>query len=164
MASKSTDGLADPLGPVGATGTSPGPGPYAQAPLAAAARAALCASGQNHSASDVSSGCKHRVVFGTLQAVEQVFVGCGWNINTAFVECLNLDMRQRVAAIGRRVTTLCQDEAGCSSSWCCSTPTTTSFCPTRAYASHCWYPMPTQRYGLGQAVAALHPGNGRWAD
>ena len=37
---------------------------------------------------------------------------CGWTINTAFVERLNLDIRQRVAAIGRRVNTLCQGEAG----------------------------------------------------
>ena len=33
-------------------------------------------------------------------------------INTSFVERLNLDIRQRVAAIGRRVNTLCQGEAG----------------------------------------------------
>jgi hypothetical protein len=33
-------------------------------------------------------------------------------INTAFVERLNLDLRQRVAAVGRRVTTLCQGEDG----------------------------------------------------
>ena len=37
---------------------------------------------------------------------------CGWTINTAFVERLKLDIRQRVAAIGRRVNTLCQGEAG----------------------------------------------------
>jgi hypothetical protein len=52
---------------------------------------------------------KHRVVFGTRGAIEQVLSVCGWKINTAFVERLNLDMRQRVAAIGRRVNTLCQD-------------------------------------------------------
>jgi IS1 family transposase len=55
---------------------------------------------------------KHRVVFGTLEAVEQVLAACGWQINTAFVERLNLDIRQRVAAVGRRVTTLCQGEDG----------------------------------------------------
>src|SRR5713101_4583341 len=55
---------------------------------------------------------QHRVVFGTVEAVEQVLSGCGWKINTAFVERLNLDMRQRVAAVGRRVTTLCQGEGG----------------------------------------------------
>jgi hypothetical protein len=33
-------------------------------------------------------------------------------MHTAFVERLNLDLRQRVAAIGRRVNTLCQGEAG----------------------------------------------------
>ena len=50
-------------------------------------------------------GVTHRVVFGTQLAIEQVLVACGWTCNTAFVERLNLDIRQRVAAIGRRVNT-----------------------------------------------------------
>ena len=54
----------------------------------------------------------HRVVFGSLEAVEQGLAACGWQIQTAFVERLNLAMRQRVAAVGRRVTTLCKGEAG----------------------------------------------------
>src|SRR6266436_9882421 len=29
---------------------------------------------------------KHRVVFGTLDRVNQVLAACGWQINTAFVE------------------------------------------------------------------------------
>jgi IS1 family transposase len=53
-----------------------------------------------------------RVVFGTLEAVEQVLAACGWQIQTAFVERLNLDLRHRVAAVGRRVTTLCKGEDG----------------------------------------------------
>jgi len=57
-------------------------------------------------------GVKHRVVFGTQLAVEEVLARWDWTINTAFVERLNLDLRQRVAAIGRRVNTLCQGEAG----------------------------------------------------
>jgi hypothetical protein len=57
-------------------------------------------------------GVKHRVVFGARLAIEQMLARCGWTINTAFVERLNLDIRQRVAAIGRRVNTLCQGEAG----------------------------------------------------
>jgi IS1 family transposase len=57
-------------------------------------------------------GIKHRVVFGTQLAIEQVLASCGWTINTAFVERLNLDIRQRVAAVGRRVNTLSQGEAG----------------------------------------------------
>jgi hypothetical protein len=57
-------------------------------------------------------GVKHRVVFGTQLAIEQVLARCGWTINTAFGERLHLDIRQRVAAIGRRVNTLCQGEAG----------------------------------------------------
>lgn len=57
-------------------------------------------------------GVQHRVVFGTMARVQQVLVACGRKINTAFVERLNLDIRQRVAAVGRRVNTLCQDEDG----------------------------------------------------
>src|SRR5207237_1481601 len=44
---------------------------------------------------------RHRVVFGTLEAVQQVLAACGWQINTAFVERLNVSLRQHVAAIGR---------------------------------------------------------------
>src|ERR1700745_108860 len=55
---------------------------------------------------------RHRVVFGTLEAVQQVLAACGWQINTSFVERLNLTLRQHVAAIGRRVTTLCKGEEG----------------------------------------------------
>jgi IS1 family transposase len=57
-------------------------------------------------------GVTHRVVFGTRLAIEQILARCGWTINTAFVERLNLDIRQCVAAVGRRVNTLCQGEAG----------------------------------------------------
>src|SRR2546426_9098187 len=54
----------------------------------------------------------HRVVFGTQRAIEQVLAACGWQINTAFVERLNLSLRQRVAAIGRRSATPCKSEDG----------------------------------------------------
>jgi IS1 family transposase len=54
----------------------------------------------------------HRVVFGTLEAVEQVLSACGWHINTAVVERINLTIRQHVAAVGRRVSTLCKGEDG----------------------------------------------------
>src|SRR2546427_1403802 len=54
----------------------------------------------------------HRVVFGTLEAVQQGLAAHGWQINTAFIERVNLTIRQHVAAVGRRVTTLCKGEAG----------------------------------------------------
>ena len=57
-------------------------------------------------------GVKHRVVFGTREVVQQVLAACGRQINTSFVERLNLDIRQRVAAVGRRVNTLCQGADG----------------------------------------------------
>jgi hypothetical protein len=57
-------------------------------------------------------GGTHRVVFGTRLAIAQLLAACGWTMNTAFIDRLNLDIRQRVAAIGRRVNTLCQGEAG----------------------------------------------------
>ena len=55
---------------------------------------------------------RHRVVCGTLEAVQQVLAVCGWQINTSFVERLNLTIRQHVAAIGRRVSTLGKGEEG----------------------------------------------------
>jgi IS1 family transposase len=54
----------------------------------------------------------HRVVFGTLDRVKQVLAAHDWQINTAFMERINLDIRQHVAAVGRRVTTLCKHEDG----------------------------------------------------
>ena len=55
---------------------------------------------------------RHRIVFGTLEAIQQVLAACGWQINTAFVERVNLSIRQHVAAVGRRVSTLCKGEDG----------------------------------------------------
>ncbi len=54
----------------------------------------------------------HRVVFGTLEAVNYVLAPHGWQINTAFVERINLTIRQHVAAVGRRVSTLCKGDDG----------------------------------------------------
>ena len=59
----------------------------------------------------------HRVVFGALEAVQQMLAACGWHINTACVERVNLGLRQYVAAIGRRVSTLCKDEEGLRQQW-----------------------------------------------
>ena len=55
---------------------------------------------------------QHRVVCGTLQAVQQVLAACGWQITTACIERVNLSIRQHVAAVGRRVPTLCKGEDG----------------------------------------------------
>jgi hypothetical protein len=55
---------------------------------------------------------RSRVVFGTLAGIKQVLAAQGWQINTAFVERVNLSIRQHVAAVGRRVTTLCKGEVG----------------------------------------------------
>jgi hypothetical protein len=55
---------------------------------------------------------KHRVVFGTLEAVNHVLAPRGWHINTACVERITLPIRQHGAAVGRRVSTLCKGEAG----------------------------------------------------
>jgi IS1 family transposase len=57
-------------------------------------------------------GVKHQVVFGVQETIESRLAKRGWKINTAFIERLNLELRQHVAAIGRRVNTLCKHEAG----------------------------------------------------
>jgi IS1 family transposase len=55
---------------------------------------------------------KPRAVFGSLEAVHHILAPLGWHINTAFVERINLTIRQHVAAVGRRVSTLCKGEDG----------------------------------------------------
>lgn len=52
------------------------------------------------------------MVYGTLACAEQILKRTGWQIGTAFVERLNLTMRQHVAAIGRRVITIAQSDSG----------------------------------------------------
>jgi hypothetical protein len=44
--------------------------------------------------------------------VEQVLAACGWQINTSFIERVNLSIRQHVAAVGRRVMPLGKGEDG----------------------------------------------------
>jgi IS1 family transposase len=55
---------------------------------------------------------RHRVVFGTVAGVNRMLALMGWQINTAFIERANLAIRQHVAAVGRRVITLCKGETG----------------------------------------------------
>jgi hypothetical protein len=57
-------------------------------------------------------GVKHRVIFGATETIKAILAKRGWQINTSFVERLNLDFRQHAAAIGRRVNTLCKHKAG----------------------------------------------------
>ena len=56
----------------------------------------------------------HRVVYGSLEAVQAVLSqsGVGKVINTAFIERLNLSIRQHVAALGRKVISLAKGEDG----------------------------------------------------
>jgi IS1 family transposase len=58
------------------------------------------------------AGVQPRVIFGAAQTIESILAKRGWKINTSFIERLNLDFHQHVAAVGRRVNTLCKHEAG----------------------------------------------------
>ena len=102
-------------------------------------------------------GVKHRVVFGTMEAVAQVLAACGWKINTAMVERLNLDIRQRVAAIGRRVS----QYALSGRDQLAAAPGVVPCLPQFRAAPHQLMPAvgrthPDQRHGLSQAVAAVY--------
>ena len=90
----------------------PGPRPYAEAALDACAAAALCASGEQTVRRRRLIRVRHRVVFGTLAAIEHVLAAYGWQINTAVIEQLHLAIPEHVAAAGRRVAPLCQGEEG----------------------------------------------------
>lgn len=52
------------------------------------------------------------MVFGPREAVKQVVAAYGWQSQTAFLERVPLAMRPQVAAVGRRVATLCKGEDG----------------------------------------------------
>jgi len=91
----------------------------------------------------------HRVVFGTLEAVQEVLAACGWQINTAFIERLNLSFRQHVAAVGRRVTTLCKGEQGLHQQLALY-HTYYNFCLPHASLRQPW-PQPLPTHGHGSA-------------
>jgi len=57
---------------------------------------------------------KRQVVIGTQAAVDRVLAPCGWQISTAFIERLNLSLRQRVVAIRRRSASPCKSGHGLS--------------------------------------------------
>ena len=53
-----------------------------------------------------------RVIFGARAEINRILACHGWQINTAFVERLNLTLRQHIAAIARRAITLAKTELG----------------------------------------------------
>jgi IS1 family transposase len=91
----------------------------------------------------------HRVVFGTLESVQQVLTVHGWQLNTAFVERSNLTIRQHVAAVGRRVTTLCNQEDSLRQQ-CASFQTYHNFCLPHASLRQL-LPQPQPTNGTGSA-------------
>jgi IS1 family transposase len=106
----------------------------------------------------------HRVVFGTVERVTQVLAACGWQINTAFVERLNLSMRQHVAAVGRRVSTLCKDKEGLRQPLTLY-QTYYNFCLPHISLRQPLPPAAADEWdGLSQAVAAVHASDGRRSD
>jgi IS1 family transposase len=109
-------------------------------------------------------GVQHRVVFGTRLAIEQVLATCGWTINTAFVERLNLDIRQRVAAIGRRVNTLCQGETGLRDQLALFQVSHNFVLPHASLREALPQPDPHQRQGLSKSVATVYPSDGGGLD
>lgn len=87
----------------------------------------------------------HRVVFGTLEAVQQALAACGWQIQTAFVERRNLSLRQRVAVIGRRSATPGKRQEGLGHQLALFQgyhPTTTSFFDITAITATMRYVAP----------------------
>src|SRR5262245_6490383 len=81
---------------------------------------------------------KHRVVFGTREAIERILAKRGWTMNTSFIERLNLDFRQHVwTRLGDGSRHCANTKRDYVSSWRCFMCTTTSCCPMRACACLC---------------------------
>jgi hypothetical protein len=78
---------------------------------------------------------RHRVIFGTLVAIEQVLAAHGWHINTAFVERLNLTIRQQWRRWDVVSPRSARARMACGSSWPYIRSTIISVCPIPACAS-----------------------------
>ena len=91
---------------------------------------------------------QHRVVFGTLEAVQQVLAACGWQINTAFIERVNLfaSMWRRSDDGSARCVRV---KRGCGSS-SLSTHTYYNFCLPHASLRQV-LPQPEPTNGMGSA-------------
>jgi hypothetical protein len=100
---------------------------------------------------------RHRVVCGTLEAVQQVLAACGWQSNTAFIERVTLTIRQQVAAVGRRAPPSAKARTAYASSWRCIPCTTMSVCLTPAYACRCSNPNRPTATALPNAGSRRHP-------
>ncbi|MHA2313621.1 MAG: hypothetical protein ACXADF_19275 [Candidatus Thorarchaeota archaeon] len=57
-------------------------------------------------------GVSHKLVYGSMAMVEYILSQSGVGINTAFIERLNLFIRQHVAALGRKVICLAKTKLG----------------------------------------------------
>jgi hypothetical protein len=107
---------------------------------------------------------RQRVVFGTLAHITHVLAPPGWHINTAFVERINLTLRHPVAAVGRRVMTLCKRAAGLRDQLHLY-HTYYNFClPHVSLRVPMARPHPNERKWLGQTVAPVYTCHGRGAD
>ena len=135
--SRVSDGLADALWALGAAATPPGH--KAPCPSRAGCRCPQLLYAQ------VIKTVRRRRLVGVSTAwcsarwrlSSRCWRPAGWQINTAFVERLNLTIRQHVAAVGRRVSTLCKGEDGLRQQLPCTTCTIISACRMPACASLC---------------------------
>ena len=89
------------------------------------------------------------MVFGTVAGVHRVLATTGWQIDTAFIERVNLTIRQHVAAVGRRVITLCKGETGLRHQ-CSLYQTYHNFCLPHA-SLRLPLPQPEPTHGNGSA-------------
>jgi hypothetical protein len=93
---------------------------------------------------------QHRVVCGTIEAVNQVLSPLGWQSNTAFVERLHRSLRHHGAAIGRRVSTRCKGDEGLRQ----------QVALYHTYDTFCW-PHSSLRLPLAQPEATKGTGSAR---
>jgi hypothetical protein len=106
-----TTALRTHVGPWGQPPRQPAPGPVPKPrwlPLPQ-----LCSAQVVQSARRRRGVCvRHRLVVGTLERVTKRVASHGWQINPACLARAPRTLRQPVAAVGRRVLTGCQGEAG----------------------------------------------------
>jgi hypothetical protein len=91
----------------------------------------------------------HRVVFGTLEAVQQVLAAQGWQINTAFIERGDPTIRQHVPPLGDGSPRCARVRTAYAISWPCITCTIIAAYLTPVYANPC--SSLSRPHGMGSA-------------
>ncbi len=107
---------------------------------------------------------RHRVVYGTKEAVRQVLARVGQKINTAFIERLNRTFRAHIPGLNRREEDLAKTELGREAPGTLVLGLLQFLLVASLSARAIAGAGRNQRHGLAEKVGSANSGDGRWAN